>query len=136
MYVKGVCKSNPGTGGWGVYWKDGSSEGELSGGADQSTNNIMELTAAINGLSSFNEPRQITVYLESEYVRDGATKYLEKWKANGWKGAQKKKIKNLELWLDIDKLSEFHDIEWKAPQTGSGGMLKAITRANDNFENV
>ncbi len=105
IYTDGACSGNPGPGGWGaiLHWND--HEKELSGGEGETTNNRMEMMAVIQALSALkNEKTPVTIYTDSKYVMDGATQWLEGWKARGWKGANKKSVKNQDLWEQIDSL--------------------------------
>lgn len=134
MYVKGVSKNTPNIGGWAACWIDGSEVGELHGCAPDSTSNVMELTSVINGLSHFTSPRKITIHSDNEYVRIGATTWLEGWKANNWKNSKKKKVKNIELWMELDERMSFHDVEWKAGKPGDDGMMQVVMYANMCFD--
>ncbi|SOB78546.1 ribonuclease HI [Sphingomonas guangdongensis] len=109
----GACKGNPGPGGWGVLLRFGEREKELSGGERLTTNNRMELTAAIRGLEALKGPCRVTLSTDSRYVMDGLTKWIKGWQRNGWKTADKKPVKNAELWQALLAASEPHRIEWK-----------------------
>jgi ribonuclease HI len=98
MFTDGACKGNPGPGGWGVVIRAGASEKELSGGEPLTTNNRMELLAAIRGLEALTRPCRVQLYTDSTYVRDGITKWIHGWRKNGWKTADRKPVKNAELW--------------------------------------
>ncbi|MEM7210547.1 MAG: ribonuclease HI [Pseudomonadota bacterium] len=116
-YTDGGCSGNPGPGGWGVILqaRDGEEivkERELSGGENETTNNRMELTAAIMALEALDRPSSITVVTDSTYLRDGITKWIHGWKRNGWKTASKKDVKNADLWLRLDTAQARHDILW------------------------
>ena len=113
MYTDGACSGNPGPGGWGVLLRHKDIEKELSGGASETTNNRMELTAVIEGLKALKKPCDITLYTDSKYVMEGVTKWLPNWKRNGWKTSNKKgAVKNQELWEELDKLLPLHEIQW------------------------
>ncbi len=114
IYTDGACSGNPGPGGWGALLRFGNNEKELSGGSDgETTNNRMELTAVIKGLEELKEKCEVTIHTDSQYVMDGATKYIKGWKERGWKTAnKKKKVKNIDLWLVLDKLLTEHDVKW------------------------
>jgi ribonuclease HI len=117
-YTDGACSGNPGPGGWGVVLQamQGDAvvkERELSGGAPQTTNNQMELQAAIAALNAFTRPSKITLVTDSSYVMDGLTKWIHGWKKNGWKTAAKKPVKNAELWQDLDAAAAKHDVTWQ-----------------------
>ncbi len=116
-YTDGACSGNPGPGGWGVLLqaKDGNElvkTRELSGGAAETTNNRMELTAAIEALSALKTRTDIRVVTDSTYVRDGITKWLHGWKRNGWRTAAKKPVKNEDLWRALDEAQRQHQVEW------------------------
>lgn len=117
-YTDGACSGNPGPGGWGVLLiaKKGDQilkTSELHGGAAETTNNRMELQAAIEALEALSRRSPITIVTDSSYVKDGITKWLFGWKKNGWKTAQKKPVKNMELWQKLDEAQSRHDVSWK-----------------------
>ncbi len=107
------ARANPGPGGWGAILRAGRHEREISGGEDMTTNNRMEMMAAIRGLEVLKKPSRITVHTDSRYLMDGASKWLKRWKANGWKTADKKPVKNDDLWRALDALLTRHDVEWR-----------------------
>ncbi|WP_343528582.1 ribonuclease HI [Sphingomonas sp.] len=109
----GACKGNPGPGGWGALIRSGAHEKELSGGEALTTNNRMELMAAIQALNALKRPCAVTLSTDSRYVMDGLTKWIHGWKRNGWKTADKKPVKNAELWQALLEAAERHQIEWK-----------------------
>lgn len=113
IYTDGACSGNPGPGGWGVLMLYGENEKELTGGEFDTTNNRMELTAAIEGLRALKRRCKVELYTDSTYVKDGITKWIIGWKAKGWKTASKKPVKNEDLWRALDDISTNHDIEWK-----------------------
>ena len=108
----GACKGNPGPGGWGVVIRMGRHEKELSGGAAQTTNNRMELQAAICGLNALTRPCHVTLSTDSRYVMDGLTKWIKGWQRNGWKTADKKPVKNADLWQALLDAAAPHRINW------------------------
>jgi ribonuclease HI len=108
----GACKGNPGAGGWGAVIRSGTRERELSGGEAVSTNNRMELTAAIRALQELKRPCRVTLSTDSRYVMDGLTKWIHGWRKNGWRTADKKPVKNAELWQELVAAAEPHRIEW------------------------
>lgn len=117
-YTDGACSGNPGPGGWGVLLlarKNGEvlKESELCGGAPETTNNRMELQAAIEALEILSRKSTITIVTDSSYVKDGITKWMFGWKKNGWKTAQKKPVKNMELWQRLDDAQAKHEVEWE-----------------------
>nr|TFG51401.1 MAG: ribonuclease HI [Hyphomicrobiales bacterium] len=120
IYTDGACSGNPGPGGWAEILHYNGHEKELSGGENPTTNNRMELKAAIEGLSALNAPSSVVLYTDSRYVMDGLTKWLPRWKANGWKTANKKPVKNEDLWRMLDDAASCHKIEWQWVQGHSG----------------
>ena len=108
----GACKGNPGPGGWGALIRSGATEKELSGGENPSTNNRMELMAAIEGLNALKRPCRVTLSTDSRYVMDGLTKWIKGWQKNGWKTAAKQPVKNAELWQALLDAAEPHRIDW------------------------
>ena len=112
IYTDGACSGNPGPGGWGAYIDNAGVVTELSGREEDTTNNRMELKAVIEALNSFTSKTNLNLYTDSKYVMDGSSKWIENWKKNGWKTAQKKAVKNQDLWIELDKLVHFHQIHW------------------------
>ena len=112
LYTDGACSGNPGPGGWGVLMLWNDHEKELCDGEFETTNNRMELMAAIKGLESLNRSVEADLFTDSTYVRDGITKWIHGWKKNGWKMAAKKPVKNVDLWQRLEAALEGHDIEW------------------------
>lgn len=108
----GACKGNPGPGGWGALIRSGDQEKELSGGEKLTTNNRMEMTAAIEGLNALKRPCRVTLSTDSRYVMDGLTKWIKGWQKNGWKTASKQPVKNADLWQALIAAAEPHRIEW------------------------
>ena len=113
LFTDGACSGNPGPGGWGAILRWRGSEKELSGGDAATTNNRMELMAAIEGLRALKRPAQVRVWTDSVYVRDGITKWIHGWKRNGWKTADKKPVKNVDLWQALLAAAEPHAVEWR-----------------------
>lgn len=113
IFTDGACSGNPGPGGWGALLRYGDTEKELSGGEPQTTNNRMELMAAICALEALKRPTTATLTTDSVYVRDGITKWLKNWKKNGWKTAAKKPVKNEDLWRRLDEAQAPHDVDWR-----------------------
>jgi ribonuclease HI len=113
IYTDGACSGNPGPGGWAAILRIGRHERELCGGDVATTNNRMELMAVIRALEALKRPSSIRLHTDSRYVMDGAAKWLKKWKANGWKTADKKPVKNAELWRALDAATAEHKISWK-----------------------
>ena len=112
IFTDGACSGNPGPGGWGVLLRYGDKEKELSGGAAETTNNRMELSAAIEALNALTRPCAVDLYTDSTYVKDGITKWMHNWKRNGWRTAAKKPVKNVELWQALDDALGPHDVTW------------------------
>lgn len=112
IYTDGACRGNPGPGGWGVLMRFGDRERELCGGDPATTNNRMELTAAIRALEALNRRCKVAIYSDSRYLRDGITTWLADWKRRGWKTADRKPVKNQDLWERLDALAVEHDVEW------------------------
>jgi ribonuclease HI len=132
IYTDGACKGNPGPGGWGVLLQYGDKTKELCGGESETTNNRMELQAAIEALTVLSRQCDIILYTDSTYVRKGITEWLAGWKRNGWKTAAKKPVKNADLWQQLDEASQRHDIDWRWVKGHSGdpGNEKADELAN------
>lgn len=112
IYTDGACSGNPGPGGWGAILVYGKSRKELSGGEFETTNNRMELQAAIEALNALKRPCKVELYTDSVYVRDGITKWIKGWQRNGWRTSAKKPVKNAELWQDLQAALEPHDVDW------------------------
>lgn len=111
-YTDGACSGNPGPGGWGAILEYNGHRRELNGGERDTTNNRMELVAAISALQALKEPCQVDLYTDSVYVRDGISKWIEGWKRNGWKTAAKAPVKNAELWQELDAARKNHKVTW------------------------
>ncbi|WP_339339084.1 ribonuclease HI [uncultured Oceanicoccus sp.] len=123
IFTDGACRGNPGPGGWGVLIRltgDRATEKSLCGGAKNTTNNKMELQAAIEGLKALKEPCDVTLYTDSKYVLQGVTEWLAGWKAKGWKTAAKKPVKNIEYWQALDQQIARHSINWQWVKGHSG----------------
>ena len=138
IYTDGACKGNPGPGGWGVLILLENEQIELSGGSKETTNNQMELTAVIKALDFFEKKIKVDLYTDSKYVMDGITDYIKKWKINGWQTANKKPVKNMNLWKILDELNNLHDINWNWVKGHSGNPEneKADALANLGIENL
>jgi ribonuclease HI len=132
IYTDGACKGNPGPGGWGAWLSTGEHEKELFGGERQTTNNRMELTAVIEALASLKRSCDVTIYTDSEYVRKGITEWIHGWKQRGWKTADKKPVKNADLWQRLDALRLLHQVEWRwvKGHAGDPGNERADALAN------
>ena len=120
IYTDGACRGNPGPGGWGVLIKYKEHSKEMYGGDASTTNNKMELTAAIEALKEIKEPCEITLYTDSKYVLKGIEEWIHNWKKRGWKGSNRKPVKNIELWKKLDELRDKHTIKWNWVKGHSG----------------
>ena len=120
VFTDGACRGNPGPGGWGALIIDDKEEFSLWGGEKDTTNNQMEMTAAIKALEYFKESSNISLTTDSNYVKDGIEKWISGWKKNGWKTAAKKPVKNKELWMRLDQLVQFHNVSWNWVKGHSG----------------
>jgi len=112
IYTDGACSGNPGPGGWGVFIENSGNVTELSGRDENTTNNRMELKAVIEALKFFTTNSKLTIHTDSKYVMDGASRWIINWKKNNWKTAQKKDVKNKDLWIELDNLLNYHDVSW------------------------
>ncbi len=120
IFTDGACSGNPGPGGWAAILRSGAHELELTGGERATTNNRMELMAAIAGLKALKRPTAVTIHTDSRYVLDGASKWLKGWKKNGWKTADKKPVKNEDLWRALDDAMNGHVLQWHWVRGHSG----------------
>jgi ribonuclease HI len=120
IFTDGACRGNPGPGGWGVLLRYDGVEKERFGGAENTTNNRMELTAAIEGLRSLSRPCKVRLTTDSVYVKNGITTWLDGWKKKGWKTAARKPVKNIDLWQQLDEQNQRHQIEWHWVKGHSG----------------
>jgi len=138
IYTDGACRGNPGAGGWGVYLLYKNEKKEFYGGKLNTTNNQMELTAAIEGLKVLKEPCKVKLYTDSKYVMDGINSWIANWKKNNWKTASKKDVKNKDLWIELDAETCKHEIEWIWVKGHSGniGNEKADALANMGIDNL
>ena len=120
IYTDGACRGNPGVGGWGVLIEYGDVRKEYFGGELNTTNNQMELKAAIEGLKALKEPCNVCLTTDSKYVMQGITSWIDNWKKNNWKSSSKKDVKNKDLWIQLDKYVEMHDVKWPWVKGHSG----------------
>ena len=120
IYTDGACSGNPGPGGWGVILRYGDVEKELSGAEPNTTNNRMELMAAIMGLKALNRNCEVKLITDSEYVKKGITEWMASWKKNGWKTANRKPVKNQDLWIELEKEVQNHQVIWEWVKGHSG----------------
>ncbi len=138
IYTDGACKGNPGLGGWGAWLRFGDRERELFGGARDTTNNRMELTAVIEALRVLNRRCEVVLHTDSQYVQKGISEWIHGWKAKGWKTADRKPVKNADLWKELDALASRHHIEWRwvKGHAGDVGNERADSLANRGVEMV
>ena len=120
LFTDGACSGNPGPGGWGVILRWRGQEKELSGAEPETTNNRMELFAAIAGLEALKRPARVRIHTDSKYLQDGITRWIHAWKAKGWKTADKKPVKNVDLWQRLETAIERHDVSWHWVRGHSG----------------
>jgi ribonuclease HI len=113
IFTDGACSGNPGPGGWAAILRSGKHEKEISGAERATTNNRMEMMAAIRALQSLKSPSAVTIHTDSRYLMDGATQWLKKWKANGWKTSNKKPVKNDDLWRALEEAAAPHQVSWR-----------------------
>ncbi len=132
IFTDGACRGNPGPGGWGVLLRYNGREKELWGGEAETTNNRMELTAAIRALEALNQPCEVDLFTDSVYVRDGITRWLPNWKRRGWRTANRKPVKNQDLWQELDAAASRHSVRWHWVEGHSGheGNERADALAN------
>jgi ribonuclease HI len=138
MYTDGACRGNPGPGGWGALITFEGSSKEMFGGKLDSTNNQMELSAAIEGLAALKEPCDVDLFTDSKYVMDGITQWIHNWKKNSWRTAAKKDVKNKELWQKLDELINFHQVQWHWVKGHSGDVGNEIADqlANKGIDSI
>ncbi len=138
IYTDGGCRGNPGPGGWGVVLQAGSAEKELWGGEANTTNNRMELTAVIRALGALTRPASVQIHTDSQYVQKGISQWIHNWKRNGWKTADKKPVKNADLWQELDRISQQHRITWLwvKGHAGHPGNERADTLANRGIDEL
>ncbi len=136
IYTDGACRGNPGPGGWGAILEYGQHTKELSGGAKETTNNRMELTAASQALETLKRPCLVDLHTDSKYVMDGITSWIKGWKARGWKTANKSAVKNVELWKRLDAICATHEVSWHwvKGHAGNPGNERADELANLGLE--
>jgi len=133
IFTDGACRGNPGPGGWGALLRYEGQEKSLHGGAADTTNNRMELTAAIEALAALTEPCDVVLTTDSQYVRQGITQWLQGWKAKGWRTASRQPVKNVDLWQALDDQAKRHRIEWRWVKGHSGHRENEIADALANL---
>ncbi|MCJ9427627.1 ribonuclease HI [Kordiimonas marina] len=135
IYTDGACSGNPGPGGWGALLLYGALEKEITGGEMHTTNNRMEMMAAVEALNALKRPCKVKLHTDSRYLRDGITKWIHNWKKQGWRTADKKKVKNADLWQALDAATKHHDIEWVwvKGHAGHDGNERADALANQGM---
>ena len=141
IYTDGACSGNPGIGGWGAYLKYKDNVKELSGSDENTTNNRMELVAAIEGLKILKKSSKVNLYTDSVYLKDGITKWIFNWQKNNWKNANKKDVKNKDLWIQLLEVVNKHDINWiwvKGHEGNKGNEIadNLATSAISNFKGL
>jgi ribonuclease HI len=138
IYTDGACRGNPGAGGWGAWLRSGGRAKEIYGGQLDTTNNRMELVAAIRGLSALDGSCKVILYTDSVYVKQGITEWITNWKQRGWKTAARKPVKNEDLWRELDAVAEGRDIDWRWVKGHSGdpGNEKADELANRGIDEM
>ena len=138
IYTDGACRGNPGPGGWGALIRFDSVEKKIFGGQANTTNNQMELSAAIEGLAILKEPCNVELFTDSKYVMDGITQWIQNWKKNNWRTAAKKDVKNKELWQKLDQLIAQHQVQWRwvKGHSGDAGNEAAELLANKGIDSI
>ena len=123
IFTDGACSGNPGPGGWGAVLTFGDREKEICGGEPNTTNNRMEMMAAIQALETLNKPCEVELHTDSQYLRNGVTQWIHAWKARGWKTADKKPVKNEDLWKRLDSARLRHDVDWRWVKGHAGHVM-------------
>ncbi len=138
VYTDGACRGNPGPGGWGAVLEHNGRSREIRGGEADTTNNRMELTAAIRALEALKQPCRVDLYTDSVYVKNGITEWLPGWRSRGWRTAAKKPVKNQDLWMQLDALAGRHDVRWHwvKGHAGHAGNERADALANRGLEDA
>ena len=138
VFTDGACRGNPGPGGWAAFLRSGDHQKLIKGAEPHTTNNRMELMAAIEGLRAIKKPNSVTLTTDSQYVRQGITQWIAGWKRNGWKTAAKKPVKNQDLWQALDEAIALHTVEWKWVKGHSGHAENELvdSAANDAIDEM
>jgi ribonuclease HI len=138
IYTDGACKGNPGVGGWGAVLRSGAHEKEIFGGEPSTTNNRMELTAVIRALEHLKRSSDVELFTDSQYVKNGIESWIHGWKRNGWKTADRKAVKNEDLWRELEALAQYHRITWHwvRGHADDEGNLRADALANQGVKAV
>ncbi len=138
IYTDGACRGNPGPGGWAAILRSGEYMKELKGAVGETTNNRMELIAAIKALEALKRSCRVTLYTDSTYVKNGITEWLPQWKRRGWRTAGKKPVKNMDLWQRLEELSARHEVKWRwvKGHSGTHGNERADELANLAIDNL
>ena len=138
IWTDGACKGNPGIGGWGALLRYGENEKEIFGGEADTTNNRMELTAVIKALQALKKPCDVVIHIDSQYVKNGMTQWIANWKKNNWRTANRKPVKNVDLWQQLDELVQSHNVSWQWVKGHSGdpGNEAADALANKGVESL
>jgi ribonuclease HI len=138
IYTDGACKGNPGPGGWGAFLRYGEHEKDLFGGEAHTTNNRMELLAVISALTTLTRQCEVTIHTDSQYVKNGIETWIHGWKRNGWKTADKKPVKNEDLWKALDEQVARHTVQWRwvKGHAGNPGNERADQLANRGVESI
>jgi len=126
IYTDGACSGNPGKGGWAAIILDEKGQSSISGSYNKTTNNRMELMASIMALKKINNKSEVIIYTDSRYVKDGITVWIKKWKLNNWKSANKKPVKNKDLWVKLDNLCQKHNVNWKWVKAHAGNKFNNL----------
>ena len=126
IYTDGACSGNPGKGGWAAIILEGNNQSSISGSVNKTTNNRMELMAAIMALQKIKKKSEVTIFTDSRYVKDGITEWIKKWKLNNWKNSNKKPVKNKDLWIKLDISCQKHEINWKWVKAHAGNKYNNL----------
>tara|TARA_B100001057_G_scaffold337458_1_gene338248 strand:+ start:521 stop:943 length:423 start_codon:yes stop_codon:yes gene_type:complete len=126
IYTDGACSGNPGKGGWAAIILEGNNQSSISGSVNKTTNNRMELMAAIMALQKIKRKSEVTIFTDSRYVKDGITEWIKKWKLNNWKNSNKKPVKNKDLWMKLDSFCQEHSVSWKWVKAHAGNKFNNL----------